>query len=166
MEAGEKVACAPEVDYPIEGLAKPFGLRDFRKSTSVWFPFLSMVDFCAIGALFLFLSSSFIFSPGLSIDLPEAGTDDQSGLTTMGVLTILSGSGSEKILFGGHMHSLQDPGLLQSLQDFDKRFFPEPSYLLVKMGKQTPNQTLHDLAAIARAAGIDRLHIASEPRNE
>ena len=164
MASVDKTPDHPDAPPRIQGLAKPFGLRDFRKSSKVWFPFLPMVDFCGIGALFLFISSSFIFSPGLSIDLPEVGAGDQTGLTTMGVLTILSGSGSEKILFGGHMHSLQDPGLLQSLQDFDRRFSPEPSYLLVKMGKQTPNQTLHDLAAIARKAGIDRLHVASETK--
>jgi biopolymer transport protein ExbD len=146
------------------GICRPIGLREYRKVSKVWFPFLPMVDYLAIATLFLLLANQFIFTPGISVSLPYSDAADQSGLTSMGVLTILSIGGSEKVLFGGHMHSLQDPALLKSLQDFDRRFAPAPSYLLVKMGKQTPNQTLHDLSAIAREAGVDLLHIASDPR--
>lgn len=160
-ESSEKHESSVEANSP-QSLAHPFGFKNYRKGTRPWFPFLPMIDFCAIACLLLLLSREFIFSPGISIDLPQAKPTNISGLNAMGVLTVLSGNGSDKILFNGYMRNLHDPGLLHALQKFDQRFEPSPTYLLVKMDNKTTNQTLQDLAHIARSAGIERLHIAVE----
>ena len=145
-----------------QSLSHPFGFQNYRKGTRPWFPFLPMIDFCAMACLLVLLSREFIFSPGISIELPQAEPANITGLNAMGVLTVLSGNGSDKILFNGYMRNLHDPGLLNALKEFDQRYEPSPTYLLVKMDKKTTNQTLQDLAQIARSAGIERLHIAAE----
>jgi len=160
-ESSEQNEVKPDVTSP-QSLTHPFGFKNFRKGTRPWFPFLSMIDFCALACLLLLLSREFIFSPGISLDLPQAKPAHITGLNAMGVLTVLSGNGSDKILFNGYMRHLHDPGLLNALKEFDQRSEPSPTYLLVKMDRKTTNQTLQDLATIARTAGIERLHLAAE----
>jgi biopolymer transport protein ExbD len=146
----------------VTALTQPLGLRKYRKLSKAWFPFMPMVDFCAMGCLLFLLSSQIIFTPGVSIDLPKIDHHTHSAINSMGVLTILTGSGTDKILFDGYMWNLHDPNLFKALQEFDQRYAPQETNLLVKMDRMTPGQTLHDLSSIARSAGIDRLHIASE----
>jgi biopolymer transport protein ExbD len=162
MTQNSKSPEAPLVAEEIHSLTRPLGLGNYRKVTKPWFPFLPMVDFCGMACLFFLLSTQIIFTPGVSIDLPKVEQHTQSGLNSMGVLTILTGTGTDKILFDGYMWNLHDPNLFKALQEFDQRYAPQDTYLLVKMDSKTPGQTLHDLSSIARSAGIERLHIAAE----
>ena len=146
----------------VSALTNPLGLRKFRKASKAWLPFMPMVDFCAMGCLLFLLSSQIIFTPGVTIDLLNIDRHTQSGLNSMGVLTILTGSGTDKILFDGYMWNLHDPNLFKALQEFDQRYAPQETHLLVKMDSKTPGQTFHDLSSIARSAGIEKLHIAGE----
>jgi biopolymer transport protein ExbD len=146
----------------LNNLSNPLGLRKFRKNVKPWFPFLPMVDFCAMTCLLILLSNQIIFTPGVSIDLPKSEDQNQTSLTSMGVLTIITGTGTDKILFDGYMWNLTDPNFLEALKEFDQKNFPRETYLLVKMDRKTPGQTIHDLSSLARIAGIERLHIATE----
>ncbi|SVD11306.1 uncharacterized protein METZ01_LOCUS364160, partial [marine metagenome] len=82
-------------------LTEPLGLQRFRKSPRSLFPFLALVDFCAIGTLFLMFSTRFIFTPGLNLKLPLGEGIVTEGVSAMGVLTVLSGEGVDKLLFEG-----------------------------------------------------------------
>ena len=90
-----------------ETLTEPLGLNRYRKSSKPAFPLLAIVDFCGIGCLFFVFSSSFIFSPGLSMDLPRSHESVTEGLPAMGVLTVLSGGGVDKLLFEGQIFAFQ-----------------------------------------------------------
>ena len=145
-------------------LAEPFGLQRLRKASRPSFPFLALLDFCAIGSLLLLLSSRFIFSPGLSLDLPQGRGVVAQGVPAMNVLTVLSGEGADRLLFNGRVYGLEDPRFAQVLEEFATKYETVTSVLLVKLDQETGMQTFFQICEVARAAGVGRLHVASESR--
>ena len=144
-------------------LTEPLGLQRFRKSPRPLFPFLALVDFCAIGTLFLMFSTRFIFTPGLNLELPLGEGIVTEGVSAMGVLTVLSGEGVDKLLFEGRIYSsLDDPAFAEGLEEFAHKHSSLSSMLLVKLDRSTSMQTFFQICRIARKSGIDRIHIASE----
>jgi len=145
-----------------ETLTQPLGLNRYRKSSNPAFPFLAIVDFCGIGCLFLFFSSSFIFSPGLSVDLPRSQESVTEGLPAMGVLTVLSSGGVDKLLFEGQIFALEDVRFTHELALFANKHGSATSTLLVKLDQATSMLTFFHICGIARKAGIGRVHIAGD----
>lgn len=145
-----------------ETLTEPLGLNRYRKSSKPAFPLLAIVDFCGIGCLFFVFSSSFIFSPGLSMDLPRSHESVTEGLPAMGVLTVLSGGGVDKVLFEGRIFALEDVRFTYELEIFAKKHGSATSTLLVKLDQATSMRTFFHICGIARKAGIGRVHIAGD----
>jgi len=145
-----------------ETLTEPLGLNRYRKSSKPAFPLLAIVDFCGIGCLFFVFSSSFIFSPGLSMDLPRSHESVTAGLPAMGVLTVLSGGGGDKVLFEGRIFALEDVRFTYELELFAKKHGSATSTLLVKLDQATSMRTFFHICGIARKAGIGRVHIAGD----
>ena len=145
-----------------ETLTEPLGLNRYRKSSKPAFPLLAIVDFCGIGCLFFVFSSSFIFSPGLSMDLPRSHESVTAGLPAMGVLTVLSGGGVDKVLFEGRIFALEDVRFTYELELFAKKHGSATSTLLVKLDQATSMRTFFHICGIARSAGIGRVHIAGD----
>ncbi len=144
-----------------ETLTEPLGLNRYRKSSKPAFPLLAIVDFCGIGCLFFVFSSSFIFSPGLSMDLPRSHESVTAGLPA-GVLTVLSGGGVDKVLFDGRIFALEDVRFTYELELFAKKHGSATSTLLVKLDQATSMRTFFHICGIARKAGIGRVHIAGD----
>jgi biopolymer transport protein ExbD len=145
-----------------ETLTKPLGLNRYQKSSKPAFPLLAIVDFCAIGCLFFVFSSSFIFSPGLPMDLPGGHESVTKGLPSMGVLTVLSGGGADKVLFEGRIFALEDVRFTYELETFAQKHGSATSTLLVKLDQVTSMRTFFHICGIARKAGIGRVHIAGD----
>ncbi len=145
-------------------LTEPLGLQRLRKSPRPSFPFVGFLDFCAIGCLFLLLSSRFILTPGLSLDLPQGGEAVTQGILAMNVLTVLSGEGEDRILFDGRVYALEDPRFAEALSKFADKYGSIGSVLLVKLDRETGMQAFFEICELARGAGIGRVHIASEAR--
>ena len=145
-----------------ETLTKPLGLNRYQKSSKPAFPLLAIVDFCGIGCLFFVFSSSFIFSPGLPMDLPGGHESVTKGLPAMGVLTVLSGGGADKVLFEGRIFALEDVRFTYELETFAQKHRSATSTLLVKLDQGTSMRTFFHICGIARKAGIGRVHIAGD----
>tara|TARA_B100001123_G_C15137043_1_gene957867 strand:+ start:614 stop:1102 length:489 start_codon:yes stop_codon:yes gene_type:complete len=154
-------ASIDDLSRPSGSLTIPLGLASLRKSPRPLFPFLAFLDFCAIGCIFVFLSTNFVFSPGISLDLPASQEMVTDALPAMAVLTVLSAGGTERLLFRGRIFSLEDARFEQELEKFAGQHASGRSILLVKLDRYTGTQTLFRICGLARKAGVGRLHLAS-----
>ena len=145
-----------------ESLSQPLGLHRLRKSLRPTFPFIGLLDFCGIGCLFLLLSTRFIFSPGLSLNLPRGGEGVAESVLAMNVLTVLTGDSGDRVLLNGRLYSLEDPRFKEVLEEFSESNGTVTSLLLVKLDRETSMQAFFRICELARDAGVGRVHIASE----
>ena len=96
------------------------------------------------------------------MDLPRSHESVTEGLPAMGVLTVLSGGGVDKVLFEGRIFALEDVRFTYELEIFAKKHGSATSTLLVKLDQATSMRTFFHICGIARKAGIGRVHIAGD----
>lgn len=136
----------------------PFDLKRHLKRPDLTIEAIPLVDFCVLALLFSFLGSQFIFSPGLSIDLPRSGAPSLNGVATSAVLSV---NAPNMLFFEGEFHSLST--LQPALKAFvSSQRAPKP-ILLLKMNRQVAMQTLVTIAEFARTAGFRAVQIAAQP---
>lgn len=139
-------------------ITRPLELQSRLKRPSLWVNPLPLFDVLAIVLFFSLLSSQFVLSPGLTINLPEGGTGP--GLPASAVLTVRT---SEMLFFEGR--NLNMAALAPALRDHVEQRGPRgDSNLLIYIDRDVPVQTLLAVTEIAREQGIDRVQLAAEPR--
>ena len=135
----------------------PFDLKRHLKQPDLSVEVLPLVDLCLLALIFSFLSSPFIFSPGLGIDLPRSSASSLSELPTAAVLSV---NGPNMLLFEGQVYSLAT--LQPALDTFiNRRRTPNPT-LLLKMNREVAIQMLLTIADFARKAGFSSVQIAAQ----
>lgn len=147
-------------------LSSPLGLRRYLRRPEVGFNLLPFLDFVVIVLLFALLSSSIVFSPGVTFDLPQRQGSQLEGVPVTGVLTLRP----NMILFDGARRNLANlkPALVNYLQEQGRAEEDiVPTTLLVKLDRDVSMSQFLEISEIARAAGFDRIQVAaSAPKGE
>lgn len=134
----------------------PFALKKYLKSPDLKLDPLPLVDLCLIALFFVLLGSRFIFSPGVTLDLPRSETNPLTGVPTVAVLSI---QGSEMLLFEERVYKLD--GLKSVLTQFVEHNKNPKPVLLVKMNRDVKVQTFLTVCDFAREAGFEAVQIAA-----
>ena len=106
--------------------------------------------------IFLLLNSSFVFTPGVPIRLPEA--QSVPGLATPTVAVAVDGSG--QLYFQNQV--IDEPRLKRKLQEAVSRS-PEPLTLIMQADQDVKYKELVRLGLLARATGIREALLATRP---
>lgn len=139
--------------------ARPFDFEAHLHPKSRRLDVVPFIDACLIVIFFSLFGSSYVFAPGITINLPESRTAALDALPVYEVLTVGEIEGAERILFDGRIFSLETfrQGLLNSGPDRGE------TTLLVRMDQAVSVRTLSEVCDIARAAGFREIQIAAEP---
>lgn len=138
-------------------ITRPLDLQSRLKPPSKRLNPLPLFDVLLIAFFFSLFSSSFVLSPGLTINLPEGGSGP--GLPATAVLTVHS---DDMLLFEGRILNMS--GLAEALRDHASG--PGEENLLIRFDRNVSVQTLLAVAETARAEGVARVQLAAEPQTE
>jgi biopolymer transport protein ExbD len=116
--------------------------------------FWVFVNILAIIFTFYFFNSRFIFSPGISIDLPPIAAPLMAAPTT-GVLSLTNDC---LFFFDGHILSLEN--LENTLENFLARHTQRPAILLIRPDKNISVGILCHVCATAQRSGFEQVQIA------
>jgi len=105
--------------------------------------------------IFFMLTSSFIFQPGLEVNLPKAVTSEVIKEESM-VITV---SGENVIYLNGQIHSFKE--LRKALEKVAKKKQP----LLIKADKRASLGRVVEIWDLCREAGIAKINIATDQSN-
>ncbi len=143
----------------VGSLSSPLDLRGRVLRPEIHLDFVPFLDLCIVALLFGMLKSEFVFSPGLSIDLPTSQSALVEGVSSSAVLTLRR----NMVLFDGNRYSLQnlEGGLVAYLQRQSSRFPKREHVLLVKLDKNVEMQGFLSVCEIARSAGFANVQIAT-----
>ena len=99
--------------------ARPFDFEAHLHPKSRRLDVVPFIDACLIVIFFSLFGSSYVFAPGITINLPESRTAALDALPVYEVLTVGEIEGAERILFDGRIFSLETfrQGLLSSGPD-------------------------------------------------
>lgn len=117
------------------------------------------MDLCVLVLFFAFLSSRFIFSPGVTVDLPRSEQSPLSGVPAVSVLTVQA---PDMLLFEGRVYTLS--GLRPALIAFRKEI--EEGILLVKVNRGTDIQTFLTVCDFAKEAEFNGVQIAAQQERQ
>ncbi len=106
--------------------------------------------------IFLLLNSSFVFTPGVPIRLPEA--EKLPGLTSPTVAVAVDGSG--QLYFQNQV--IDEPRLKKKLQEAVSRS-SEPLTLIMQADQDVKYKEVVRLGLLARATGIREALLATRP---
>jgi biopolymer transport protein ExbD len=135
-------------------ITRPLELQSRLKPPSKLLNPLPFFDVLLIAFFFSLLSSHFVLSPGLTINLPTGGSGP--GLPASAVLTVHT---DEMLLFEGRILNMN--GLGEALREHVKA--PGEANLLIRFDRNVSIQTLLAVAEVARAEGVARVQLAAEP---
>lgn len=135
-------------------ITRPLELQSRLKAPSKRINSLAFFDVLLIAFFFSMLSSHFVLSPGLTINLPTGGSG--AGLPASAVLTVHT---DEMLLFDGRI--LNMTGLAGALREHVKG--PGEANLLIRFDRHVSIQTLLGVAEVARTEGVARIQLAAEP---
>ncbi|MDR0445055.1 MAG: biopolymer transporter ExbD [Puniceicoccales bacterium] len=122
--------------------------------------FWVFINALAIIFILCFFNSRFIFSPGITIDLPQIA-EPLTAVPTTGVLSL---SNDRLFFFDGHILSLEN--LKDTLENFLDRHTQRPAILLIRPDKNISMGILCQVCAIAKSSGFQQVQIACLEKNE
>lgn len=115
---------------------------------------LFFVDLAAIVVFFAIFGSPFVLAPGLTLDLPTVSARSD---TPQPIGLVVNVQRDNQILFEDGLHSLASfEARLREMQRAGKA----PT-LLLRVDRRVSVQGLIDLCDAARAAGVERIQVAS-----
>lgn len=138
-------------------LSGSFDLTSKLRTPDMRLNITPFVDFCLLFVFFGMFSSSFVFSPGLSMHLPHTTSFANDGVEVSSVLIVRSDS---MFLFEGKLHD--GKSLEMELSKFVEKGGSEELYLLVKISADAHIQTLATVSEIANRAGFSGVKLAYE----
>jgi biopolymer transport protein ExbD len=141
-------------------ITRPLDLQSRLRPPSKRLNPLPLFDVLLIAFFFSLLSSKFVLSSGLAINLPQGGSGP--GLPASAVLTVRT---DEMLLFEGQILSMS--GLAPALATHVKqqRSGGADANLLIYLDRNVSVQTFFAVAEVAREQGVTRVQLAAEPRD-
>ncbi len=142
--------------------ARPFDFEAHLHTKSRRLDVVPFIDVCLIAIFFSLFGSSYVFAPGITLNLPVSRTAAVDALPIYEVLTVGEIEGSERILFAGRIFNLEtfEKGLLSGREERGE------TTLLVRIDESVSVGTLTKVCDIARASGFGEIQIAAEPTVE
>jgi biopolymer transport protein ExbD len=142
--------------------ARPFDFEAHLRRKSRRLDPVPFVDACLMVVFFSLFGSTYVFAPGVTLNLPTSRTAALDALPVYEVLTVGEIEGAERILFDGRIFNLET---------FEKSLIGSESErggvtLLVRMDEAVSVGTLSEVCDIARGAGFREVQIAAEPATE
>lgn len=142
--------------------ARPFNFEAQLQPKSRRLDPVPFIDACLIVIFFSLFGSTYVFAPGVTLNLPTSRTATLDALPVYEVLTVGEIEGSERILYDGRIFNLET---------FEKSLIGSESdrggvTLLVRMDEEVSVRTLSEVCDIARGAGFREVQIAAEPAIE
>lgn len=142
--------------------ARPFNFEAHLRRKSRRLDPVPFIDACLIVIFFSLFGSTYVFAPGVTLNLPTSRTAILDALPVYEVLTVGEIEGSERILYDGRIFNLET---------FEKSLIGSESErggvtLLVRMDEDVSVRTLSEVCDIARGAGFREVQIAAEPATE
>ena len=142
--------------------ARPFDFEAQLRLKSRRLDPVPFIDACLIVIFFSLFGSTYVFAPGVTLNLPTSRTATLDALPVYEVLTVGEIEGSERILYDGRIYNLET---------FEKSLLGSESdrggvTLLVRMDEEVSVRTLSEVCDIARGAGFREVQIAAEPATE
>jgi biopolymer transport protein ExbD len=125
--------------------------------------FLDFWAFANVGLIIFFLyllGSRFIFSPGITVDLPQI-TGPLTAVPTTGILSL---SNDHLFFFDGHILSREN--LNDALREFLAHHPQRPAILLIRPDKSLSSELLCQVCAIAKRSGFEQIQIACLEKDE
>lgn len=139
-------------------LARPFALAEHLSAPRFRVDTIAFADLGFICLLALFLSQAFLFSPGITVDLPTlASPTEAAGVHADAVATvwnneIVTENGSYPV---GRMDT--------AFRDLRENIGSRDRTLLLLANRSTSLETLTAIYASARSAGFEQVQIAAKP---
>jgi biopolymer transport protein ExbD len=109
--------------------------------------------------MFILFSSSFLYTPGIQIDLPEVD-NPLPGTTHPSLVVSIDSSGR---IYHENQVTTEKELLLHLRKEVEDS--PEPLMLILQADKNTTLGTLFNIMNLARNAGVQHTQLASEPHN-
>ena len=154
VEAGDRLVVVPG------SITQPLNFRSFvRRVPGLGF---DAVPFLDVILLFVFLgigSSSFIFAPGVDVDLARIDSGISGSVGSTAVLTIMP---NEQFFFEGR--KIPREALEPALAAYAEMLPAEQRYLLLKVDLATSTEETFAIFSMVRRAGFDRVQMAGEER--
>lgn len=126
----------------------------------------ALIDVALVTIMFMALSSKFILAPGLGIDLngePKMPTIDANNAVLCNYdAVVLHIQGKNMFIFDGKINSFE--AFKKTLKD--KGDLLKNQTLLLKTDKNCDAQTIIDVCAAAKSAGLKSVQIAACPEKE
>ncbi len=146
---------------PVPGsITRPLNFRSFMSRVpGVGF---DSVPFLDVILIFVFLgigSSSFVFSPGVEVDLVQIDSGMSGSVGPTAVLTVMP---NEQFFFEGR--KIPRDALESALKAYAEALPPGRRYLLLKVDLTTSTEESLAILSAARRAGFDRVQMAGEER--
>lgn len=136
----------------------PLGLLQEGKIPSYRLDLLPVIDFLIIIFLFFLLSSDFIFSRGLLLELPVQSSAGQQSVRTDVVMSVTRGG---NIIFEDQ--GLDMESLPEAIAVYMERFAgPERPVLLLKLDNSLPFQKVASVLDVLTSAGFAEVLVAYE----
>ena len=141
---------------------RPFNFEAHLRRKSRRLDPVPFIDACLMAIFFTLFGSTYVFAPGVTLNLPTSRTATLDALPVYEVLTVGEIEGSERILYDGRIFNLET---------FEKSLIGSASErsgvtLLVRMDEDVSVRTLSELCDIARGVGFREVQIAAEPATE
>lgn len=140
---------------PAARLTAPFGFQSRLESPRLRFDGLPFIDILMIGVLIAFLQSTFIFQPGIGVELPQSLHSDLSGERVSRVFSVTS----EGTFFmdGRPFRSLQ--GVNQYIRDNPPQNSDE--VLLVLIPRNKPMESVLQITEVMQSGGFQKIQIGA-----
>lgn len=137
-------------------ITRPLDLQSRLTPPSRRLNVLPLFDVLLIAFFFSLLSSKFVLSPGLTLNLPQGGSGP--GLPADAVLTVRS---DQMVFFEGQILNMS--GLAPALREFVEAHGEAELVVSILFDRDVSVQTLFAVAELAREQGVARVHLAAEP---
>ncbi|MCG8525484.1 MAG: biopolymer transporter ExbD [Opitutales bacterium] len=148
-----------ELTSPEAALISPLNLRVLYKTPRSEMDLLPFLDLLLIGFLFFLLSSSLVFAPGISIDMPDLDASVTDSALVTDVLTVAKRGENFLFFYEGSILDLEG---LHAVVDDQGKHVEEGSVLLIKMDSNLPIKVQADLVSFAKKLGYARVQLGVE----
>ena len=133
-------------------------LSNYVSKPSVGINWIPVVDFCVIGCLLGMISSQFLSSPGLSVDLPVNGQYGDFGGSVSSVMTIKNVGERNVIVYEGTIYSGIDEFRMLLLSNGDNAV--QDGTILIKMDRKLPMEQLVLICEVLERLNYHQVQIA------
>lgn len=144
--------------FIMKKISSPLGFKQKTESHAPGFYVIPFINVLLIAVFISILSSHFVYTPSLSIELPKASGKILGGAPSLCVVTV---SQPNLIFFDGKVY--QTDNLQSAFSKYiEKKKLKEP-HLLAKLGQQVNMQTFYKICEIAHDAGFASVMLAGNP---